>query len=595
MLQTPTISEFADRAGAFAPYPPMADREAWQALNHGPHEHTAARLLALAETFLVEPIPMLRASDYLAYSLDGSRFEYELPQVQRRRMMGALAMAYGLSADDRFLAPLIDVVWAILEESSWCWPAHAPAGLPDVDQPVVDLNAAMTAFELAELDYLLQDTLPLSVRRRILREIQQRCFVPYLEREHEWMFGDARGQVTNWSAVCNGSILSAALYLEPDPVRLTRMFERGLRSLALYIDGFDDEGCLTEGPGYWGYGFGYYTVIADLLARFSDGAIDLLAGEKLHRIAEFPLRCQLSPGQFVSFSDAPETLAFVPGHLHFLARQLGLPGLLTLAEAETREHHADRINWMLRDVLWRTDVSMASMIPERHEWFPHSQWMIHRVGIDQSLVVAVKGGHNGEMHNHNDLGSFIVHCHGRSLLTDPGRGRYLRGYFGAERYDFLVNRSLGHSVPVINGCEQSAGPGYQAVVLVHEVDDLGAVLDLDLTAAYPAAAGLASLVRRLQVIDGPPAMVILTDTVVFKAGITGSVISQLVATVRPEYRPGLIQVGPMQIVFDPELNLSLIEERGLQAQSGPDRDLFRIQVMPPEPLDRIQIRMEMTL
>ncbi|AJQ97971.1 heparinase II/III domain-containing protein [Gynuella sunshinyii] len=595
MPQIPTISEFADRAGTFAPYPPIADRAAWQALNHGPHAQVAARLLALAEASLAEPIPTLRASDYLAYSRDGSRFEYEQPQVQRRRMMGSLALAYGLSADDRFLAPLIDVVWAILEESSWCWPAHAPAGLPDVDQPVVDLNAAMTAFELAELDYLLQDTLPAAVRRRIVREIQQRCFVPYLEYEHGWMFGDAQGQVTNWSAVCNGSILSAALYLERDPARLTRMFERGLRSLALYIDGFDDQGCLTEGPGYWGYGFGYYTVIADLLARFSAGTLDLLAGEKLRRIAEFPLCCQLSPGQFVSFSDAPETLAFVPGQLHFLARRLALPGLLTLAEAETEEHHADRINWMLRDLLWRTDTPPVITNPERHTWFPRSQWMIHRVGANPTLVLAAKGGHNGEMHNHNDLGSFIVHCHGRSLLTDPGRGRYVRGYFGAERYDFLVNRSLGHSVPLINGYEQAAGADHKAEVLAHVVNDHGAALELDLTAAYPAAAGLVSLVRRLEVSDGSPATVVLTDTVVFNAGVAGTVISQLVATVRPHCQPGLIQVGALQIRLDPQLHISLIEEPGVQAQSGPDRDLFRIQVMPPEPLDRIQIRMEMTL
>ena len=48
-------------------------------------------------------------------------------------------------------------------------------------------------------------------------------------------------------------------------------------------------------------------------------------------------------------------------------------------------------------------------------------------------MLAAKGGHNGEMHNQNDVGNLIVHAFGESLVADLGRGRYTRAYFGPAR------------------------------------------------------------------------------------------------------------------------------------------------------------------
>jgi len=61
------------------------------------------------------------------------------------------------------------------------------------------------------------------------------------------------------------------------------------------------------------------------------------------------------------------------------------------------------------------------------------------------------------MHNQNDVGNFIVHVNGESVIPDVGRGRYTKAYFGPERYQHFVNSSRGHSVPIVNGCEQLAG------------------------------------------------------------------------------------------------------------------------------------------
>jgi Heparinase II/III-like protein len=126
-------------------------------------------------------------------------------------------------------------------------------------------------------------------------------------------------------------------------------------------------------------------------------------------------------------------------------------------------------------------------------------WLIARSDPTDpdALVLAAKGGHNGELHNHNDGGHFIVHWRGESLLADIGRGRYTAEYFGAQRYEQMVNSSLGHSVPVVNGQLQQAGRDHAAILLAQQADETADTLQLELKDFYPAEVGLTSLQRRI--------------------------------------------------------------------------------------------------
>ncbi len=82
--------------------------------------------------------------------------------------------------EGRFLDDIVNGIWAISEETYWGVPAHldiqsAGHGLPDVDEPTVDLFAAETASLLAWTLYLLGDRLdavsPL-VRQRMRSELK---------------------------------------------------------------------------------------------------------------------------------------------------------------------------------------------------------------------------------------------------------------------------------------------------------------------------------------------------------------------------------------------------------------------------------------
>ena len=97
----------------------------------------------------------------------------------------------------------------------------------------------------------------------------------------------------------------------------------------------------------------------------------------------------------------------------------------------------------------------------------------------QQYSIAIKGGHNDEEHNHNDIGSFMIVHNGHKVLTDLGRGEYTADYCGENRYTCLETSALGHSVPIINDIPQLYGKEYYGTMSVK--DD---TVTIDLSKAY---------------------------------------------------------------------------------------------------------------
>src|SRR5919201_1109900 len=202
-----------------SPFPTVDDREAWDTIRRtlaaGEVDRIRGRAVADAQT----PVPPLTATLYLDFLRTGARDNYERPARRRREMLWNLTLAECLEDEGRFLDPIVDVAWAICEESSWVWPAHQRE-LADPRRSVIDLSSAMTALDLAELDLLLGARLEPALGRRIRAEVEHRCLAPYLARhDHWWLHGSGRRDRTlnNWTAVCNAGVVGAAIYLETDP------------------------------------------------------------------------------------------------------------------------------------------------------------------------------------------------------------------------------------------------------------------------------------------------------------------------------------------------------------------------------------------
>lgn len=590
------------------PFPPVTERAVWEAVCARLGAAKVAAILAQAEQDAQRPVPPLSATLWLDFARTGRRENYEEPASLRRRMLWNLALAECLENQGRFLDPLLNVAWATCEESSWAYPAHE-SGLTDVDYPYLDLGATGTALMLAEMDNLLGRVLDPALGKRIRSEVDRRCITPYVARHNHWWLYQAReGGAANWTAVCNCGIVGAALYLEPDPARLADVIARALPSLADYIDTFDADGGTSEGPGYWEYGFGHYVMLAHLLAHRTGGQIDLLAGPRLRQVAAFPLRTLLSRGVYVNFSDCDADVVLESALLHYLGAHLQLPGLHGLAAAQVAESsHRDYLDWGLRALFWLPPAAASTGYrPATHDWFSGLQWMVARANPSDAdgLVLAAKGGHNEEMHNQNDIGSFIVHWRGESLIADLGRGRYTKAYFGEQRYEFFVNSSLGHSVPLVNGQPQCAGREYAAQLLEHHVDDTRDTLLLELKDGYPPEATLQALRRRLTLHrrpfhtdapDAPLGWVELEDTFEFTEN-SALFASALITFNDVSLDENTLLIhggrGKLHVIFNPEqVEMRLERHEGIEFEAGA-RLVHRIVFQPRVPTRRGVIQLK---
>lgn len=581
-----------ESAPSFTPFPRDA-RAGTDALKARIGTPALEQLVAAARADALAPIPALPAELYLDFLRTGRREGYEDAQRQRRNMLYRLTLAEWLDGQGAFTAAAENLLWARLEETNWAWPAHARS-LDFPDHPTLDLAAAMTALDMAEADYLLGDRLAPALRARIRSEVDRRAMAPLLERnDHWWLHTTPEKQVNNWTAVCVAGVVGAACYLETDLDRLAEIITRGLHSLADYLETFDTQGGSTEGPDYWSYGFGNYVVLAHLLHARTGGAIDLLDDAQVRDIAQFPVRTVLTQGIWTSFSDSDSNASFHPGLLSHLADRLDLPALTELGmHNDFSVEIFNQFAWPLRQYAWPLPDSVLAFGGSPHDWYEQMGWMISRLdpADPASLRLAAKGGHNDEMHNQNDVGSFMVVSNGKVVLTDPGRGRYSRAYFGPERYDNLMASSHGHSVPVVNAMPQSAGRDHAAIVLTHANGADADRLELDMAAAYPAEAGLSTLRRSLTFDRATPGgRVLLEDSFGFSSA-PGQFQSVLVTPLDVTADNGLVTIGDrnggVRVDYDAgAIAVSLDRHAQVEKQYQPAVDLIRV-VFTPRQQDR---------
>lgn len=475
------------------PVPPATDRAVWAA----PDAATVRALLSRADLGAPWPVPL--ASGYARYFRDGDRDEYEQVVWARHERVARAAVLAAVTLDERWLDEVTDGVTLWCEQSSWCWPAHDDtferhgAVLPTVTDPYLDLGAGEVAADLAWIDHLLGahlDERSPGLRARIRHEVERRVLEPF-ERRRDWHWLGLDGRVHNWNPWIHGNVLVAALQLVPAGERRDELVRLVAEGLDRYVAALPADGAIDEGYAYWWNGAGRLLEALDLLAGAS--------GESLRATVAFPHRMHLGGPWYVNFADSPaRPSGDQPWQaLHREARRIGDEAALAHAAAHRTPgspvaHEGDGLGRLLRaltDPEWVAAEPPASesWLP-REVWLPSTQVLVARMaaGSSAGLTLAVKGGHNGENHNHNDVGGFVVALNGVPVLVDPGRPTYTAQTFGPRRYELWMMRSSWHNVPEIRGHEQAAGPGYAASGVVMSGDIAYAHIALDLENAYPA-------------------------------------------------------------------------------------------------------------
>ena len=481
------------------------------------------------------PLQCHKYREYKMFWTTGERKVYEKSyNVFRNRLDMATVLALVYPEEDAYLDDLMDTVYAICDEYSWCWPAHQGA-LEINDNCHIDLLASMTAAQLAEVYTVLEDRLEPLIKNRIKAEIDRRVIKPYLATDNYgwWERGD-----TNWTAVCVGDISRAIMLMRPELMD-DALIKRTLESIESYLTGFDDSGVCFEGMGYWRYGVGHFVNYSDMIYKFTDGKINFFEREKVKNIASFYQKMFLSGDVGISFSDGGGAMRYPVFLLHYLKNKYPSDVLVY----DKAYAHWDCMT--LRSYIWYDDVIFNNPAPDTvgFDFFSaDAQWMIKRTA---NYGFAAKGGSNGEPHNHNDVGSFIFAKEGEHVFTDMGGGLYSRQYFDeSTRYTFIECSSKGHSVPIIDDVCQSYGKEFKAKDAKYE----NGVFSVDIAGAYECE-GLNSIVREFKMTETDVAA---TDT--FDYTGNGKIVDRIATRHEPKVvSEGLVTAGKGSISFDPQV------------------------------------------
>ncbi|MEU7867803.1 heparinase II/III family protein [Dactylosporangium sp. NPDC049140] len=433
------------------------------------------------------PWPVPLASQYARYFRDGDRDSYEqVIWARDQRVSRAVALA-AATGEEAWLDEAADGIALFCEQSSWCWPAHDDtftrhgAVVPTVTDPYLDLGASEVAAQLAWADHVLGDRLDErlpGLRARIRHEVDVRVLTPF-ERRRDWHWLGLGGKVGNWTPWIHGNVLVASV-LATDPARRATLQGLAAGGLERYIAALPDDGAIDEGYSYWWNGAGRLLEALELLDRPIEG--------RVRATVAFPHSVHLGGPWYLNHADGQARPAIDQpwALLHRAARRAGD------AEAEAHAvahrvpggpvaHENQGLGRLLRaltDPAWRAAVPRP-LTGGGDAWFPSTQVLLARDAA--GLTLAVKGGHNDEHHNHNDVGSVVVALRGVPVLVDPGRPTYTALTFSPRRYEIWTMQSGWHNVPRIAGAEQAAGPGFAARDVA--VEDAG--LTLELGGAYP--------------------------------------------------------------------------------------------------------------
>ena len=490
-----------------------------------------------AETAMNKKYEVLPMSLYDAQNNGGNRRDFEYPWFERRNNCAFLAAALWLTRDEKYIYPLIDHICMICDEFTWCSPAHlhfvAEVNTLDDMMTQLELFHCQTGRLMTDVIAMVGEFLPSYIHARMEYEIRRRIIKPLREGRHFWWM-DVK---LNWATVCCSNSLAALLYYGTDE-EIEQIIPMLTQCAENYLDGVQDDGCCLEGFLYWSYGFGHFLVFAKIMYEYTGGKVNYFEREKVKKLAMFLQNVRMGESTMLCFSDCQPKLFFSAGTMSFL-KSLYPDDII---RPELKYANAYTLNiFAMTEFLWLDADYSADESKDCETFYDKSQWYIKQ---SDKFCFGAKGGHNGEPHNHCDIGSFMLVVDDEIPLDDFGQGLY--GKFTLDEiYSRIPEGSCGHSVPIINGKHQCYGGDYKYRAENMKLE--GNELSLDIEKAYEE--GLVDKIHRTFKIGENS--IVLTDDFVYSEQ-TETIVERFVSHIEPQVGENFVDYGKAKIVFDNE-------------------------------------------
>ncbi len=464
-----------------------------------------AEIINQGEIALKNPIAEITGTMAMDFKRSGDRENHGKASFGRRNQLMPLILAENIENKDRFTEKIFNLIWAICEESFWGVPAHiSGTGLPDVENPIVDLFAAETAALLGVADYLVgekMDKINVLVRKRIYFETNRRIFQPIKKWENYGYLSRTKA-VNNWNPWIVSNLLMANLFLEKNETERAVNVKDYLFYLDAYLNGLGEDGGCDEGPSYWfAAGASVYDCLEEV-ASATNGKINIYNEPLIKKMASYIYKMHIADNYFVNFADADPKVGKPDGlMLYRFGKAINDDKMMSMGQWAFPKYNQEiaipgrHVMRVMENLISRNKIpsQTSTYQPDGTYYIADIQVLTSRT--KQGMYLATHGGHNAESHNHNDVGDFIVYANGEPVIIDAGRGNYTARTFSSKRYDLWFTQSNYHNLPIINGLGQKVGRDFEAKDAKSTSNEKEATLQMNIASAYEKEAGVVSWKR----------------------------------------------------------------------------------------------------
>ena len=403
------------------------------------------------------------------------------------------------------------------------------------------------------------------------------------------------GVINNWTPWCNADALLCFLLMEKDPVKLEHAIRQSARSVDLFLEYVSQDGACEEGPSYWGHAAGKLYDYLQIMYDASGGKFDMFSDKRIKDMGEYISRSYVQDGWVVNFADASARQGYSPSVIYNYGKAVGSQEMMdfavhglakddrfknptpvfgndvyrSLESLRTLKNIEDASNEMNRRIQEGETVVSCQKYLRRDVpgfvWYPQTEFCYMRSG---DWFVGMKGGHNNESHNHNDIGTFLLYIDGTPVFVDAGVGTYTKKTFGPDRFSIWSMQSDWHNLPMINGSSQVFGAQHRSSDVVASEKKSGGLFRLDIAGGYMDAAECKSWVRQYEL---KGSVLTITDTYELNKRVSADVENFLVQgevvigddavlvkngdlTVRMEYPKGMTPSVDVMELDDPRLS-----------------------------------------
>lgn len=387
---------------------------------------------------------------------------YSRLSAEARNLVEDYVLAYAVDQDQAYFEKAWEGLASMMSWPSWVHPVH--------EFMLLDLDGSHTCACFAAAYDLLYDALSENQRRELEFMVFARGLAHCIGgmQQHFW----ASRYDSNWCSVCVSNMgLCALAMLDAGHVHLRTgirpreamlgVIRECTERVTKYYDGIQNDGSWKEGPGYWNYGITTSFPFSDALRRLTGGQISLYEHPKLRNTVEFPINCFLPPDRVVNFADCGKHF---PGGMAYrkFAQEYGHRAAAYFDRMTTER----RPSLSLPELFWDASDTVPELPAPTHPsaYFPDAGWCVMRGSWQDpdAPVMALKIGATVEPHGHADVGNYIIHAGGRTVVRELGIGRY------GDPGEWIFKATHGHNLPLFDGEGQ---PGERRLVGIVEATE----------------------------------------------------------------------------------------------------------------------------